>query len=142
MSIGFEYNETENILFIRSGETLCMQDYLVYRNALRNQPFRDNLRCLANYLGTTVSMNYEEMLYTVKRTRDIFEGTKRVRVVICVTGALSLGLARMYSLLNESDDYQVQVVDSVEEALRTLNIDPELLPEHFEMLNAGAPDGE
>ena len=34
MPIGFVYNEAENILFIRSAEHLCLQDYLIYRNHL------------------------------------------------------------------------------------------------------------
>lgn len=123
MPIKYFFDKQNNILFERGEGKVSFKDFADYRIQLSETGLQSGLRCLADYRDVKVGLSYDNMYEIVGETQKASKNLEDVKVAICACDDLGYGIARMYSAINETKDYNVYVFRTIEEALLFLKID-------------------
>ena len=122
MAIKYLFDKENNILYEKGEGKVTFNDFKDYRNQLSKTDLQSGLRCFADYRNALVDLSYDNMLQIIGETQNASKGIEDVKVAICASDDLGYGIARMYSAINETKEYNVNVFRTIEEACLFLGI--------------------
>lgn len=122
MPITFTYNQEANFIHEVGQGKLTVDDFVGFREKVRQLPLRDGLQVLADFSDAEVCMSFLDMERVKSLAQEIADSFGRVRVAICAADDPGYGMARMYGSMSQSQNFEVEVFRSLEPARQWLNL--------------------
>lgn len=125
MPFKFKYDVGRNILYETAEGDLSYQDFMDYHNKLASASIKapGNTLVLADFRNARVDLSADEMWKVKRKTDQLAEFYGGVKMAIVATDDFGFGMARMYSMTSDIEDFQAAVFKTMGEARAWLGIE-------------------